>query len=135
MWTGALGRSSLAAKAIVEHALSYPVDGGRALVEYLQAAHPTSDCRRVFLSMRAPHRALTSTGVSEIFIGGACRAGRWALTGSGTGPQPMFRAGASLLEISTPCSTASCYPSASTPSWTARRFEDWRVPWPTGGEA
>ncbi len=55
--------------------LPLPVDVGRALIDYLRAGRPTSDCRHVFLRVHAPHRALSSSGVSQIVIGAARRAG------------------------------------------------------------
>src|SRR5437870_13491322 len=48
-----------------------PVDVGVALADYLHAARLGSDCRNVVLRTRAPHHALTSTGVSQIVISAA----------------------------------------------------------------
>jgi site-specific recombinase XerD len=46
----------------------YPltVSVGNALARYLHKARPTTTCRRVFLSMRAPTRPLSPDGITHI---------------------------------------------------------------------
>ena len=79
-----------------------PVDVGRAVVDYLQAARLANDCRNVFLRTRAPHRALTSSGVSQIVMSAARKAGLPPVGGHRlrhTAATEMLRAGAPLMEI------------------------------------
>ncbi|SDR55856.1 tyrosine-type recombinase/integrase [Paraburkholderia tuberum] len=56
--------------------LPLPADVGDALAAYLQHGRPnTAQCRTVFLRIRAPHKALSSTGVTDAVAAAASRAG------------------------------------------------------------
>jgi integrase/recombinase XerD len=56
--------------------LPLPADVGDALAAYLQRGRPdTAQRRTVFLRIRAPHRALSSTGVTDAVTTAASRAG------------------------------------------------------------
>jgi integrase/recombinase XerD len=56
--------------------LPWPVDVGEAVVAYLRRGRPaTAVDRAVFVRVRAPHRALSGIGVSEIVAAAARRAG------------------------------------------------------------
>jgi site-specific recombinase XerD len=56
--------------------LPLPADVGDALAAYLERGPPdTAQCRTVFLRIRAPHRALSSTGVTDAVTAAASRAG------------------------------------------------------------
>ncbi len=82
--------------------LPLPVDVGEAIVAWLTRGRPPCPSQSVFVRVRAPHRALTSGGVSAV-VGHACeragldRAGAHRLRHSAaTG---MLAAGGSLDEI------------------------------------
>lgn len=81
--------------------LPVPVDVGRALVSYLRRRPPT-DCRKVFLRVRAPAGPLPATAITHV-VNSACvragvpRAGAHSLRH--TAATGMLRAGASLPEI------------------------------------
>ncbi|SAL06648.1 integrase family protein [Caballeronia calidae] len=56
--------------------LPLPADVGEALAAYLQTGRPdTAQGRTVFVRTRAPHRALSSTGVTDVVVAAASRAG------------------------------------------------------------
>lgn len=56
--------------------LPLPADVGAAIVAYLRRGRPdTALGRSVFIRVHAPHRALTTTGVSEVVFDAAQRAG------------------------------------------------------------
>ena len=56
--------------------LPLPADVGDALAAYLQRGRPdTAQCRTVFVRIRAPHRALSSVGVTDAVAAAASRAG------------------------------------------------------------
>jgi site-specific recombinase XerD len=56
--------------------LPLPEDVGQALSAYLQRGRPaTAQGRKVFVRVRAPHRALSSGGVSRAVVAAATRAG------------------------------------------------------------
>lgn len=55
-----------------EDRLPLPRDVGEAIVEWLGRARPRCGCREVFTRVLAPHRALTSGGVSAV-VRQACR--------------------------------------------------------------
>jgi integrase/recombinase XerD len=118
--------------------LPLPVDVGMAVVGYLQAARPTSDCRQVFLRMRAPHRALTSTGVSQIVNGAARKAGLPPVGAHRlrhTAATEMLRAGAPLVEIGQVLRHRSLWSTAIYAKVDRRALRQLARPWPTGGRA
>ena len=82
--------------------LPLPVDVGRAVAAYLRRGRPTAESRQVFLRVQAPHRTLTSNGVTYVVIRAAHKAGL-PRVGSHrlrhTAATEMLRAGASLSEI------------------------------------
>jgi integrase len=56
--------------------LPWPADVGLALTAYLQRGRPsTAQGRTVFVRVRAPHRELSSAGISQAVAGAAARAG------------------------------------------------------------
>lgn len=83
--------------------LPLPVDVGEALVAYLGRGRPASaQGRTVFVRVRAPHRALTSGGVSRVVAAAGERAGLGPLHAHRlrhTAATEMLRAGGSLVEI------------------------------------
>lgn len=83
--------------------LPLPADVGAALVDYLRRGRPASaQDRTVFVRIKAPHRALTATGVSQVVAAAAARAGLdpfHAHRLRHTTATEMLRAGGSLVEI------------------------------------
>lgn len=83
--------------------LPLPADVGEALVDYLRRGRPASaQGRTVFVRFKAPHRALTSGGVSQVVAAAGERAGLGLLHAHRlrhTAATSMLRAGGSLAEI------------------------------------
>jgi site-specific recombinase XerD len=84
--------------------LPLPADAGEAVAAYLSDGRPRpfEDARNVFLRTRAPHRRLTSTGVSQAVFAAGQRAGIegvFAHRLRHTAATEMLRAGASLPEV------------------------------------
>lgn len=83
--------------------LPLPPDVGEAIVAYLRAGRPASALgRAVFIRVKAPHRGLSSTGVSQIVGDAARRAGLGLVHAHRlrhTAATEMLRAGGSLAEI------------------------------------
>ena len=80
-----------------------PADVGRAVATYLRHGRPTSaQGRTVFVRTKAPHRHLSSTGISNVVADAAKRAGLGRIRAHRlrhTAAMQMLRAGASLPEI------------------------------------
>lgn len=83
--------------------LPLPTDVGEALTAYLQGDRPrTAQGRAVFVRVRAPHRALTSGGVSKVVAAAARRAGLPRIGAHRlrhTVATAVLRAGAPLAEV------------------------------------
>lgn len=83
--------------------LPLPADVGEAIVAYLHQGRPVSAIgRAVFIRAKAPHRALSSNGVSRIVADAALRAGLGLVHAHRlrhTAATEMLRAGGSLAEI------------------------------------
>ena len=58
-----------------QECLPLPVDVGEALVAYLNGGRPAADCRAVFLRVKAPIRAMTSSAVTQTVASACKRAG------------------------------------------------------------
>jgi integrase/recombinase XerD len=90
-------------KANCTERLPLPSDVGEAVAAYLRHGRPASAAgRTVFVRIKAPHRALTSGGVTQIVAAAARRAGLgqiYAHRLRHTAATQMLRAGASLPEI------------------------------------
>ena len=90
-------------KANSTERIPLPPDVGRAVALYLQRGRPVSaQGRTVFVRIKAPHRHLTSCGVSSVVADAAKRAGLgriYAHRLRHTAAMQMLRAGASLPEI------------------------------------
>ena len=85
-----------------EDRLPLPVDVGEAIVAWLQRGRPRCGCQSVFLRLRAPHRALSSGGISAIVIRACERAGLSPVGAHRlrhTAATEMLRAGGSLAEV------------------------------------
>jgi site-specific recombinase XerD len=85
-------------------ALPLPNDVGDAVVAYLRRGRPvTAMDRTVFVRFKAPHRALTASGVTGIVAAAAARAGLGRIHAHRlrhTAAMGLLRAGAPLSEIS-----------------------------------
>ena len=83
--------------------LPLPADVGAAIAAYLRRGRPaTADGRNVFVRVHAPHRALTTGGVTMIVFGAAQRAGLGKLHAHRlrhTAATAMLHAGSPLPEV------------------------------------
>jgi site-specific recombinase XerD len=83
--------------------LPLPEDVGQALSAYLQRGRPaTAQGRTVFVRVRAPHRPLSSGGVTQAVMAAAARAGLGRVSAHRlrhTVATEMVRAGVSLAEV------------------------------------
>lgn len=83
--------------------LPLPADVGAAVAAYLRWGRPASAVgRTVFVRVRAPHRALSTGGVTAAVAAAACRAGLGVIHAHRlrhTAATQLLRAGASLPEI------------------------------------
>lgn len=83
--------------------LPLPADVGSAITAYLRAGRPTTaEGRSVFVRVHAPHRALTTSGVTEVVFGAAQRAGLPKMHAHRlrhTAATAMLAAGSSLPEV------------------------------------
>ncbi len=82
--------------------LPLPVDVGDAIAGWLQRGRPRCECATVFTRVRAPHRELSSGGISAIVRAACTRAGLPAMNAHRlrhTAGTEMLRAGASLAEV------------------------------------
>ena len=83
--------------------LPLPADVGQALAAYLQRGRPvTAQGRTVFVRMRAPHRPLSSAGVTQAVAAAASRAGLGRVGAHRlrhTVATEMVRAGVSLPDV------------------------------------
>lgn len=83
--------------------LPLPTDVGEAVAAYLRRGRPASaEGRRVFVRVKAPHRALSTSGVTQVVAAAARRAGLGEIHAHRlrhTVATQLLRAGASLPEI------------------------------------
>jgi site-specific recombinase XerD len=80
-----------------------PADVGEAIAAYLRSGRPpTAEGRSVFVRVKAPHRALSATGVSQVVAAAGGRSGLGHIHAHRlrhTAATEMLRAGAPLSEI------------------------------------
>ncbi len=90
-------------KANCTERVPLPTDVGEAVAAYLRRGRPASaDGRTVFVRIKAPHRAITRGGVTQIVAAAARRAGLGLIHAHRlrhTAATQMLRAGATLPEI------------------------------------
>ncbi len=82
--------------------LPLPADVGEAIAGWLRRGRPRCHAREVFTRVRAPHRALSSSGVSAIVVAAGTRAGVVGVHAHRlrhTAATEMLRSGAGLTEI------------------------------------
>jgi integrase/recombinase XerD len=113
--------------------LPLPVDVGEALVGWLRRGRPRCECTTVFTRVRAPHRPLTSGGVSAIVRAACSRAGLPELNAHRlrhTAATEMLRAGASLPEVGQVLRHASVLTTAIYAKVDRDRLRGLALPWP-----
>jgi integrase len=118
--------------------LPLPVDVGRAVVAYLRRSRPAAATRRLFLPVRAPHRALSSGGVSAIVIRAAQKAGLPPMAAHRlrhTVATEMLRAGAPLSEIGQVLRHRNPQSTAIYAKVDREALRDLARSWPGGGVA
>ena len=96
------GEVTIRGKGRRQERLPLPVDVGDALVGWLRRGRPYCECTKVFTRVRAPHRGLTTGGVSAIVRAACVRAGLPEVNAHRlrhTAATEMLRAGAGLAEI------------------------------------
>lgn len=134
------GEITVTGKGRRSERLPLPADAGEAVAAWLRNGRPEpfEDARNVFLRVRAPHRALTSTGVSQVVSGAGRRAGLdgvFAHRLRHSAATGMLRAGASLPEIGQVLRhrrllSTAIYAKTGVPALRALAR-----PWPAGGTA
>jgi len=118
--------------------LPLPVDVGRAVAAYLRHGRPAAECRHVFLRVRAPHRALSSSGVTAIVMGAARRAGLPPVGAHRlrhSAATAMLRAGAPLTEIGQVLRHRSSLSTAIYAKVDRAALRQLARPWPGWGAA
>jgi integrase/recombinase XerD len=118
--------------------LPLPVDVGRAVAAYLGCGRPAAEARRLFLRLPAPHRALTSGGVTAIVVRAAHKAGLPPMAAHRlrhTAATEMLRAGAPLSEIGQVLRHRSPLSTAIYAKVDREALRDLARPWPGGGAA
>lgn len=129
------GEVAVRGKGNRQERLPLPVDVGEALVGWLQRGRPRCECTNVFTRVRAPHGALTGSGVSAIVIGAAGRAGLEGINAHRlrhTAATEMLRAGASLTEVGQVLRHASALTTSIYAKVDRARLRALAMPWPGG---
>ncbi|SRR6266568_2545359 len=118
--------------------LPLPVDVGRAVAAYLRRGRPAAQSRSLFVRLPAPHRALTSGGVTAIVVRAAHKAGLPPMAAHRlrhTAATEMLRAGAPLSEIGQVLRHRSPLSTAIYAKVDREALRDLARPWPGGGAA
>ena len=113
--------------------LPLPADVGAAVAGWLRRGRPRCDCVTVFTRVRAPHRPLSSAGVSAIVSAACRRAGLPELNAHRlrhTAATEMLRAGASLTEVGQVLRHASVLTTAIYAKVDRNRLRTLAPPWP-----
>ena len=113
--------------------LPIPVDVGEALAGWLRRGRPRCECATVFTRVRAPHRPLTSSGVSHIVAAACRRAGLPVVRAHRlrhTAATGMLRAGASLPEVGQVLRHASVLSTAIYAKVDRERLRGLALRWP-----
>lgn len=117
--------------------LPLPVDVGDALAEYLRGARPVSaEGRAVFVRVKAPHRALTPGGVSQVVLAAGHRAGLGRVNAHRlrhTTATELLRSGAPLVEIGQLLRHRSQQTTAIYTKVDRERLRTIARPWPSPG--
>jgi integrase/recombinase XerD len=119
--------------------LPLPVDVGDALAEYLRWARPVNaEGRAVFIRVKAPHRAMSAAGISQVVIAASHRAGLGRVNAHRlrhTTATELLRCGAPLVEIGQLLRHRSPQTTAIYAKVDHDRLRALARPWPSlGGE-
>jgi site-specific recombinase XerD len=116
--------------------LPLPADVGEAVAAYLRRGRPaTAEGRTVFVRVRAPHRPLSSGGVTNAVIAAAERAGLGRVAAHRlrhTAATQMLRAGAPLPEVGQVLRHRLLITTASYAKVDRARLRLLARPWPGG---
>jgi integrase/recombinase XerD len=134
------GEITVTGKGRRSERLPLPADAGEALAAWLRDGRPEpfEGTRNVFLRVRAPHRRLTSTGVSQAVLAAGQRAGIEGVFAhrlrhsAATG---MLRAGASLPEVGQVLRHRRMLSTAIYAKTDVPALRALARPWPSGGAA
>jgi integrase/recombinase XerD len=134
------GEITVTGKGRRSERLPLPADAGEAVAAYLSDGRPRpfEDARNVFLRTRAPHRRLTSTGVSQAVFAAGQRAGIegvFAHRLRHTAATGMLRAGASLPEVGQVLRHRRLLSTAIYAKTDVPALRALARPWPAGGAA
>jgi len=113
--------------------LPLPTDVGEALAGWLRRGRPRCESTTVFTRVRAPHRPLSSGGVSAIVRAACGRAGLPELNAHRlrhTAATEMLRAGSSLTEVGQVLRHASVLTTAIYAKVDRDRLRTLALPWP-----
>jgi integrase/recombinase XerD len=116
-----------------EERLPLPTDVGEVLVGWLRRGRPGCESTAVFTRVRAPHRRLSTGGVSAIVRAACARAGLPELNAHRlrhTAATEMLRAGASLPEVGQVLRHASVLTTAIYAKVDHGRLRTLALPWP-----
>jgi integrase/recombinase XerD len=117
--------------------LPLPVDVGNALADYLRRARPVSaESRAAFVRVRAPHRALSGAGISQVVIAAGHRAGLGRVNAHRlrhTTATELLRSGAPLVEIAQLLRHRSQQTTAIYAKVDRERLRALARPWPSLG--
>lgn len=113
--------------------LPLPVDVGEAIAGWLRRGRPRCDCTTVITRVRAPHRGLSTAGVSAIVSAACRRAGLPEINAHRlrhTAATEMLRAGAALGEVGQVLRHASVLTTAIYAKVDRDRLRTLALPWP-----
>jgi integrase/recombinase XerD len=113
--------------------LPLPVDVGDALVGWLRRGRPNCECAKVITRVRAPHRGLTSAGVSAIVRAACTRAGLPEVNAHRLrhcAATDMLRAGAGLVEVGQVLRHTSVLTTSIYAKVDRDRLRSLALPWP-----
>lgn len=116
-----------------EERLPLPADVGDALAGWLRRGRPRCEATTVFTRVRAPHRRLTSGGVTNVVRAACARAGLPPLHAHRlrhSAATEMLRAGASLPEVGQVLRHASVLTTAIYAKVDHDRLRTLALPWP-----
>jgi site-specific recombinase XerD len=116
--------------------LPLPADVGEAIAEYLRDGRPTGFAgRAVFVRVKAPCRALTPGGITQVVVSAGKRAGLGEVTAHRlrhTAATELLRAGAPLQEIGELLRHRSVLTTAIYAKVDRDRLRELARPWPGG---
>jgi len=113
--------------------LPLPVDVGETIVGYLQRGRPRCECRNVFLRSRAPHAALSTSGIRHVVSEASVQAGVAHVSPHQlrhTLACQMLHRGASLSEIAQVLRHRSLQTTAIYAKVDRKRLGELAQPWP-----